>query len=120
MVPAVKELWLTALRSDKYNQGHGQLKQIKGGETSYCCLGVLYEIATVVGVASHSTSNAIENDVTQCRFICPDEIPEAHWLSPTMREWSGLNIDEIKRLAELNDQSHRTFAEIATRIERYL
>jgi hypothetical protein len=37
---AVKAKWLKALRSGKYNQTKGQLKD----ETGYCCLGVLCEV----------------------------------------------------------------------------
>ena len=38
--PAIKELWLEALRSDKYPKDEGQLRSEKG----YCCLGVLCDI----------------------------------------------------------------------------
>lgn len=34
--PEKKRLWLEALRSEKYKQGHCRLK----GDSSFCCLGV--------------------------------------------------------------------------------
>lgn len=120
MNKSVKELWLTALRSDKYNQGSGMLKQINSGETSYCCLGVLYEIATVVGVASHGEPKALDSQAAQCRFVCPGESPEPHWLSPTMRTWSELTQEDEKRLSDMNDKENKTFAEIATFVENNL
>lgn len=38
----LKAKWLTALRSDKYTQGQGFLR---GGDDTFCCLGVLCEVA---------------------------------------------------------------------------
>ena len=41
----LKEKWLTALRSGKYNQGRGRLYSI--ADNSYCCLGVLCKIQNI-------------------------------------------------------------------------
>ncbi len=40
MNPEVKAKWLEALRSDRYQQTHGVLKNDNG----YCCLGVLCDV----------------------------------------------------------------------------
>lgn len=40
MPKAVKDKWLKALRSGKYKQGQGMLRDDEGG---YCCLGVLVQ-----------------------------------------------------------------------------
>lgn len=37
--------WVSALRSGKYKQGHGRLHLAK--DNSFCCLGVLCEVAEV-------------------------------------------------------------------------
>lgn len=39
-----KAEWCAALRSGKYKQGTGQLKEVIDGVPQYCCLGVLAEI----------------------------------------------------------------------------
>lgn len=40
MNPEIKAKWIAALRSGKYKQGTGQLKQ----EDRFCCLGVLCDL----------------------------------------------------------------------------
>ena len=40
MNPEVKQKWIDALRSDKYEQGSGKLRSVTG----YCCLGVLCDL----------------------------------------------------------------------------
>lgn len=44
----VKSLWISALRSNEYRQGFGRLHNIV--ENSYCCLGVLCDVAVQEGV----------------------------------------------------------------------
>lgn len=41
----LKQKWVAALRSGEYKQGKGKLLYHENGETSYCCLGVLCEVA---------------------------------------------------------------------------
>jgi hypothetical protein len=41
MNPVVKEKWITALKSGKYQQGRGQLRSFND---KFCCLGVLCDI----------------------------------------------------------------------------
>ena len=41
MKPAIKKLWLDALRSGEYEQCKGKLHDGEG----FCCLGVLYDVA---------------------------------------------------------------------------
>lgn len=45
MKPDIKKAWVDALRSGKYRQTSGFLKQNEAtGEAKYCCLGVLCDI----------------------------------------------------------------------------
>ena len=44
MEQQIKELWVGALRSGAYSQGMGLLRARKGGESYYCCLGVLCDL----------------------------------------------------------------------------
>lgn len=50
----VKERWVAALRSGKYKQGVGFLT----AEDSFCCLGVLCDLALLDGVISDVTVDA--------------------------------------------------------------
>lgn len=47
MNPRIKEAWIQALRSGKYQQGRGLLRRDdpETEETEYCCLGVLCDLA---------------------------------------------------------------------------
>lgn len=47
----VKALWLEALRSGRYEQATGKLATVnEDGSKSYCCLGVLCDVAVKAGV----------------------------------------------------------------------
>ena len=103
----IKRLWIKALRSRKFRQGNGQLRRGRIAPT-YCCLGVLCEIAKEEGaIKSYIGTNA--------------------FLPPKVIAWAELNADnpilswkdDKYRAAYLNDAG-KTFAEIANRIEKYL
>lgn len=49
MKPEIKERWLKALRSSKYQQGRGRLRTgsaFPHGKDAFCCLGVLCDITS--------------------------------------------------------------------------
>lgn len=46
----IAEKWVDALRSEKYQQGTGCLKQTKNQQDKFCCLGVLADIAIKEGL----------------------------------------------------------------------
>lgn len=117
MNPDIKAQWLQALRSGKYRQGTGSLKSKSG---SYCCLGVLCDLASREGIVSEerrydglplfrsTTNRSDENDLT---------------LPGAVAEWAGLRQTAPtvmdKGLAGLNDGG-MSFAEIADLIEEHL
>lgn len=47
----IKRKWLKALRSGEYQQGMRRLASVNG-QTTYCCLGVLCDLAVKAGVVS--------------------------------------------------------------------
>jgi hypothetical protein len=53
----VKTRWLTALRSGEYKRAEGRLhkKDINTGEESFCCFGVLCDLAVKEGIFSSVT-----------------------------------------------------------------
>lgn len=75
--PEIKAEWVTRLRSGRYTQGSGRLKtvtRVDGKEVTatYCCLGVLCEIAAEQGVGRWGTPNPIRpEDNTPTQFRVP-------------------------------------------------
>lgn len=110
MKKEVKELWVRALRSEDYHQGHGALRTRYGEEgeedppVKHCCLGVLCELSGL-------------------------EYESAGWWLPTaVQEWAGISVpspelqhgDEWLSIDVLNDEVHLTFEELADLIEKQL
>lgn len=102
----IADQWIAALRSGKYQQGHGALRS---GD-KFCCLGVLCDIlgTPITRVAPSGVYNY-----------------EGHnnYLPPQARNQAGMQTDNgrIPRkdaLANLNDDG-KSFAEIADFIEQH-
>lgn len=116
MNPDIKAQWVAALRSGEYKQGKERLHTAK--DDSYCCLGVLCEVAVKAGVDlaidAYSVGKSYDND--------------GHTLNEKVQTWAGL-LDcnprtsegeyEDLELAGLNDQGY-TFEQLAAVIERDL
>lgn len=87
MKPAIKKQWVAALRSGKYKQTEGALKEWNGTShrSGYCCLGVLRELmpAKVKEVARKGG----------------DEL-----LSSAQLKWAGLTEKRQLSLAKMNDE----------------
>lgn len=132
----VKQKWVAALRSGEFQQCRGTLR--KGD--SYCCLGVLSELAVRDGVISPAAALP-ETDWRANRgegetVFAYDN--EAGHLPAVVAEWAGLTYDyedwmtdEVvtepdvdpsvngKELSGMNDYGS-TFTEIADLIEEHL
>jgi hypothetical protein len=113
MNPEIKSLWVAALRSGKYKQGRGTLRN---EQEQFCCLGVLCNLHA----QAHPEIAAKQKYSTEyltCKCYLPDEVIK----------WSGVRYNggivsinrELKSLADHND-SRRTFEEIAKAIEEQL
>lgn len=115
----LKEKWLEALRSRKFKQGQGSLKEVvdaEKGKTVHCCLGVLHEIS---GGKWHKNSYDRR----------PEGEYEGEFWTGTRTTGStsncylegnyrkGLDGDTQKTLAEMNDNGKK-FYEIAKWIEK--
>jgi hypothetical protein len=134
MDPAKKDLWVTALRSGQYLQGTGVLHRRTEGNDTYCCLGVLCEVAIKAGVElSTSAHTGCRNDeCTACRGNAIHTYGGFDdFLPPKIVEWAGLEngnpvtseqFDDLvspATLSYLNDNG-KNFSEIADIIERDL
>jgi hypothetical protein len=109
MNPQLKQSWIAALRSGRYAQGRGLLRErTLGGNTYFCAMGVLFDL-----VATASQWDRLTRPVTRPRIL-----DEVHGYIPleTMGE-IGLSDLQQALIAGLNDAGY-TFAQIADVIER--
>ena len=103
----LKAKWVEALRSEKYKQAIGLLKD---GD-SFCCLGVL---CSVMGADWTSGDPVLVKD--------DEEFPLKDSMGDELLGDSGVRLAGIKEqmlLAEMNDNG-KSFAEIADYIEAHL
>ena len=92
-----KEKWVTALRSGKYEQGKGRLKN---GLGEYCCIGIFCEV------------NNIPYNETSMLDQRGDEIGYK-----PLQDFIGPKTDILWRK---NDTNNESFSEIADYIEKEL
>jgi len=90
-------MWLKALRSRKYKQGKGQLKEeTVENKQKYCCLGVLCAEAGI-------------------KYSGYAALPPSHYAKGI-----GLTGDVQDKLIYMNDTEGKKFYQIARWIERHL
>lgn len=111
MNPEVKEKWVEALRSGRYEQGRGQLiLERKDKSREYCCLGVLADIIAPERITTRDKSRTGALMVDGAFAVLSTEICQK----------VGLEYDLQDTLANYNDQRKKSFNWIAAYIERYL
>jgi hypothetical protein len=128
MNPEIKALWLAALRSGEYEQGKGYLNR----SGTFCCLGVLCDLAVKQGVEDLAVETKSLYGGSAGSFVTYNS--DSGDLPEVVREWAGLDgvsTQEVEtwegsavkhplNLVDLNDDKGYTFAEIADVIERDL
>lgn len=110
----VYKLWVKALRSGKYKQAQGQLRDEDATEsgwrgssdtfTGFCCLGVLCDLAIKDGGMAPWDMRGGPSS-------------SAGSLQPKVMKWMGMDSYMMNYLIELNDDEEKTFDEIADVIE---
>lgn len=123
----IAKKWVRALRSGKYKQGKGYLKQLNSkNEARHCCLGVLCELYDQQMKKNHKKTLHSEHvvsieDVEIIRFNKHDV-----GLPREVREWANMinplgefinDKDKVEYLADLNDDGKK-FSTIADIIEK--
>lgn len=104
--PRIKELWVNALRSGKFEQGQGRLCTVyPGQEPSFCCLGVLANEDI-----SDEWTPRIEGSAVMEKYGSANLLPRRY------REKIGLGLTSHNALAEANDNG-LDFLSIADAIE---
>lgn len=121
-------LWIKTLKSGKYKQGRGQLRQTRvvdgKCEISYCCLGVLCDLAAKDGGRQWGGGTQEYYGEGVNYFYPPGVILRFIFL--TEKEKSTLNEAECnhlaklrsRELAEMNDGRLASFEEIADHIKK--
>lgn len=111
MKKEIKDKWIEALRSGKYEQAQGAL-QCDGG---FCCLGVLSDL--------YAKEHSIEWTDSVTHPNNKRLLEESALLPNKVKEWAGLNlwnpIVNREKLSSLNDEG-MSFKEIADLIEQQL
>jgi hypothetical protein len=109
MKTKIKELWIEALRSGKYQQGEGLLKTQDG---KYCCLGVLCDI-----YAKTQKKKGFQKGKFQYYF---QDKGNAALLPENVMKWSGIDSKfgnyKNNNLTTDNDNG-KSFVQIAKIIE---
>lgn len=104
----IKKLWVAALRSGKFKRTEGVMREGKGSDVSYCCLGVLEAIRCSEQRGAFTTHKTMEK------------------LSRRTQEWAGLDNPDLilapktGTLASQMNDNGKSFKYIADRIEKYL
>lgn len=140
MIESIKAQWVAALRSGKYRQGKGTLRKvddyaITGTDFSYCCLGVLCEIAVEHGIVTREVDST-----GRTRYVGTQYVGEkaaggsTDFLPHPVRQWANIPSDnggEVQistpsgllahvSLISLNDDRDYDFLDIANLIEEQL
>jgi hypothetical protein len=100
-------LWLKALRSGKYEQTVGVLKDDAG----YCCLGVLCDLAAKDGGQQFHKFDEYNQE-----FYDGEALDPPHEMS----KYLGLSSYHRGRLILMNDIEGKSFAQIADYIEAHI
>ena len=95
----VKQLWIDALESGEYEQGVGTLRK-KGpdGKSTYCCLGVLCEVAIKAGVPVKTRLVTAGEDMfeDEPKWFETTYDHSSGFLPESVREWAGLETEDGK------------------------
>jgi len=117
MKTELRDNWITALRSGKYNQAR---EVLHGGFNSYCCLGVLCKVA---GAEFEEYAPDVdypdvvwENRPVLKGDTLADEMGES--LKSSFLQEIGLSSTEEQELIKLNDDERFDFIQIADHIEK--
>jgi hypothetical protein len=125
--PGVKRLFLKALRSGEYEQGRLQLRT---NEDTYCCLGVLTDLAVKAGIVKWEHSDYGWG--VEARLPNGTDYIDTSGLDYKILEWAGLENEtgiggniffggaKEDNLMNCNDEQLLTFEEIADIVEENL
>lgn len=100
---ANRRKWIKALRSSKYKQGFGALRETINYQTTHCCLGVACEVFT-----KPEEFSEFLNGPTNWSCLVPNRVSEL----------LGIVSDELRGILASRNDSYNSFAEIADMLEK--
>lgn len=107
MTKKLMKVWVEALRSGKYKQGKGFLRD---NRDNYCCLGVFLEATGVPCKLTHAQYPREVYEYTgETRAVVSDSLKRTNGYIPSLKT----------SLAELNDVKEYDFNALANIIEEY-
>ncbi len=114
MKPEVKAQLIIDLRSGKYRQAHGVMRDTTG---AYCCHGVLTEQARRAGIALVEAQGGYS--MPDAADLCSDADAAYSALVPlpVVKAWAGLSDRLETAMINWNDRDRRNFLEIADLLE---
>lgn len=118
----LKQQWIDALRSKQYKQGKKVLCQVdEKGKESFCCLGVLFDIAggEVGGEWSEPESVFKFSPLARKAIVKSSRSSDSSMLPNGFTKFSKLSKYTQSELAEMNDNGW-SFEKIADWIEKNL
>lgn len=128
MDPLIKDEWLEALRSGRYQQGQGCLRSHTAGEErsqdKFCCLGVLADL--IMEGDEWWTEEAEGSVPMRFQGDCDENAYEEAELPGILMARAGLDDSDCSELMNMNDGNPdegiepQTFIEIAAHIEEKL
>lgn len=128
MKAEVKELWVNALLSGEYVQATGKLHSIEMGQTGFCCLGVLCDLAVQQRIIKPPKVSDTQYDTVmfyghqEAHELLPYEVME--WAEIDSDNgtfeaiWADMTCKTVASLVDLNDGG-KTFIELAEYIKEY-
>lgn len=121
MNPEIKKAWIAALRGDEYRRGEGGLCKTsdEGRGDSFCCLGVLCDLAVKAGLGEWCDEGLFRAWKSEDWGSS-----EAGILPKPVADWAGLDepnpVVGSASLAQWNDSRHAPFSLIAELVESHL
>ena len=105
----VRQAWRAALTNGEYKQGSALLcYRNADGRDSFCCLGVLSDLAVKAGVIPAPTVHTEYNGPDGHEGLKLVYESDEYHLSDKVREWAGFNEEEgVKLLSELEDMNDK-------------
>jgi hypothetical protein len=112
----LRDQWIAALRSGKYQQGRGSLRCVRADGTSrWCCLGVVLDVS-----GAGEWGGELPPPSRTMAYIMPNGSQSIYVLDHEVMEALGMPACQMDILVFMNDQQGRSFAEIAAWIEENL
>lgn len=112
MKKEIADQWVAALRSGQYEQGRGALRTWANDKASFCCLGVLCELAVLEGHAER-----LGTSYSDCKVFLPRGVAE--WAGISQIDGSLPETMAKPALYQLNDDKGWSFDQIADHIEKH-